>query len=251
MNKISKILLIYLMSITLPAQAIESDFLPESDLTMLTIDQMPYGYTSSNGELTGVLFDIMNEIINLSDIKSNNVVTPPKRIYSLINSNTKLCMLAADSEILRAKLDAVEPIDYFLQAGILPKKGVELSDYSSLKDLTIAIPLGINIGDKFHNDKSLTKVFPSQYLNAIKMLKINRVDAVAGAISTLRFIAKLEGMKEKDLGNPLIFSQYNVNLFCSNHILKKTRNKLKSAVITLKNKGRVSEIINKYFTNKN
>jgi hypothetical protein len=58
-------------------------------------------------------------------------------------------------------------------------------------------------------------------------------------------------MKEEDLGNPLIFSQYNVNLFCSNHILKKTRNKLKAAVITLKNKGRVSEIINKYFAQKN
>ena len=251
MNKISKILLIYFMSITLPAQAIESDFLPESDLTMLTIDQMPYGYTSSSGELTGVLFDIMNEIINLSGIKSDNVITPAKRIYNLIEQNTKLCLLAADSSLLRAKLNAIEPIDYFIQAGILPKKGIELPDYSSLKGHIIAIPLGISIGDKFHNDKNLTKVFPSQYSNGIKMLKINRVDAVAGAISTLKFIAKLEGMKEEDLGNPLIFSQYNVNLFCSNHILKKTRNKLKAAVITLKNKGRVSEIINKYFAQKN
>jgi polar amino acid transport system substrate-binding protein len=251
MNKFSTFLLIYFLSLALPSHAIENNLLPKSDIAMLTIDQMPYGYTSNGGKSTGVFYDILNEIMILSDIKSQNVITPSKRIYNLINSNTKICLLAADSPLLRTKLDGIEPINYFLQAGILPKKGVVLSDYSNLKGLTIAVPLGINVDDKFHNDKELTKVFPSQYLNAIKMLKINRVDAVAGAISTLKFIAKLEGMKEKELGSPLIFAQYNINLFCSNNILKKTRSKLKQAVITLRNKGRITEIFNNYFNIEN
>ncbi len=249
MNKTLKLLLIYFLSITFPSHAIESDALPESDIAMLTVDQMPYGYTLNNGKSTGVLYDILNEIKILSGINSENVITPVKRIHNLINSNANICLLAADSRLLKTKLDNIEPINFFLQAGILPKQDVELSDYSSLKGLTIAIPAGINVDDRFHNDKELTKVFPSQYLNAIKMLKINRVDAVAGAISTLQFIAKLEGIKAKELGSPLIFSQYSVNLFCSNNILKKTRNKLKAAVITLKKNGRITEIINNYFNN--
>jgi len=246
-DKFSRFLLVLFLSISPSTSAIQSDLLQESKISFLTMDQMPYGYTSNIGESTGVLYDILSEIVLLADINSENVITPSKRIYSLINSNKKICMLAADTPLIIDKLDSIEPINYFLQAGVLPKAGIVLSDYSSLKDITIAVPRGINVDDKFHDDKDLIKVFPSQYLNAIKMLKINRVDAVVGAISTLKFIAKLEGMKGKELGEPLIFSQYNVHLFCSNNISKKMRNKLKQAVITLKGKGKITEILNNYF----
>ena len=247
MNKIFKLLLTYLLSTSIYAHEVHSNSLLESDIVILTMDQMPYGYSSDNGESTGVFYDILNEIVSVAGINSENIITPSKRIYNLINSNTKICTLAADTPLLMTKLDNIEPINYSLQAGILPKANIQLSDYSSLKDITIAVPLGINVDDKFYHDKNLTKVFPSQYANAMKMLKIGRVDAVAGAISTLRFIAKREGIKGKQLSNPLIFSQYNVHLFCSNNISKLTRNKLKQAVITLKNEGRITKILNQYF----
>jgi len=247
MNKVSTLLLTYFLSITLPAYAIQSDLLQEGDIAFLTIAQMPYGYPSNIGEPTGVFYDILNEIVILAGINSENVITPNMRIYNLINSNTKICTLAGDTSLMKEKLDNIEPINFFLQAGVLPKAGIELSDYSSLKGITIAVPIGINIDDKFHNDKNLIKVFPSQYLNAIKMLKTNRIDAVGGAISTLKFLAKLEGIKGKELGDPLIFSQYNVHLFCSYNISKKTRDKLRQAVITLKNRGKITKILNNYF----
>jgi polar amino acid transport system substrate-binding protein len=247
MNKISIFLVTYLIIIVLPVHAIQNDPIKGNDIAILTIAQMPYGYSSNNDEPTGVFYDILNEIVTSSGINAKNVITPPKRIYNLINSNAKICILSADTPLIMARLDKIEPIDFIFQAGILPNTGIELSDYSSLKDITIAVPLGINVDEKFHNDNNLTKVFPSQYLNAIKMLKINRVDAVAGAISTLKFIAKLEGMKDKDLGKPLIFSQYNVNLFCSYNIPQDTKKKLKEAIINLKNKGIITNIINHYF----
>jgi polar amino acid transport system substrate-binding protein len=248
MNKALIPLLTFFFSIMLPAYAIQSDSLQESDITILTLDQMPYGYTSTIGESTGVFYDILNEIVILAAINSENVITPAKRIYNLINSNTKICTLAADTPLIMDKLDNIEAIDFFIQAGVLPKAGIELSNYSSLKGITIAVPSGINVDDKFHNDEHLIKVFPSQYSNAMKMMKINRVDAVAGAISTLRFIAKLEGIEGKELGKPFIFSQYNIHLFCSYNISEKTRNKLKEAVISLKGTGKITEILNKYFT---
>tara|TARA_R110000737_G_scaffold3578_2_gene12142 strand:- start:14988 stop:15758 length:771 start_codon:yes stop_codon:yes gene_type:complete len=249
MNNVSNFLLMSLLSITLPAHAqpIQSDSLQGNDIAILTMAQLPYGYSSNNGESTGVFYDILNEIVTLAGLNTENVITPSKRLYKLINSKTKICTLAADTPLMLEKLDNIAATNFFIQAGILPREGIKLTDYSSLKGITIAVPLGINIDDKFHQDNSLLKVFPSQYLNAIKMLKINRVDAVAGAISTLEFLAKSAGMKSSELGKPLIFSQYNVHLFCSYNISKSTRSKLKAAVITLKSQGKITEIINQYF----
>jgi len=210
--------------------------------------QIPYGFTKENGKTVGVLYDIMNEIINIAGIDSTNVLVPTKRLVNMITTNKKVCTLVASTPSNNLIFDMIEPIDYILKAGFLPRAGIKLVNYSSLKDITIAVPLGINFDDKFHNDKALTKVHPPQYLHGIRMLKAKRVDVVAGAISNLKYIAKLEGMKANELGPPLIIKKSPVYLTCSYSISSALRSMLKEAVLTLKEQGKVSKILNKYFS---
>ena len=231
-----------------PVNAEQQTSINDNGLAFVTMEQIPYGFSTEEGKTKGVLYDILNEIINIAEIDDENVLMPTKRIVSMITANNKLCTLVAGTPSNNLLFDMIEPIDYILKAGFLPKAGIKLTDYSSLKGRIIAVPLGINFDEKFHNDKTLTKVHPPQYLHGIRMLKANRVDVVAGAISNLQYIAKLEGMKANELGKPLIITQSPVYLTCSYSISSSMRTTLKKAVITLKNNGKISKILNNYFS---
>ncbi|NQZ83421.1 MAG: transporter substrate-binding domain-containing protein [Colwellia sp.] len=219
----------------------------KNDVIMITMEQIPYGYLSSEGKTIGVLYDILNEIIRDSGIGQVNQLMPPKRIFSYMMKKQKVCSLLAGVPSIVSNFDLIEPIGYELTAGILPKAGIKLVNYSDLKNITIAVPLGIKINSKFNSDASLIKVHPPEYLNAIRMLKKGRVDAIAGAVSNLLYIAKLEGMQLDVFDKPFVFSRIGVYLVCSKSLDKSIRNKLKQSVIRLKLAGIIQKTLDRYF----
>jgi hypothetical protein len=217
---------------------------------MITMDQIPYGFSGINGETTGVLYDILNEIMIESGIEQTNKVLSPMRILATMTNQSNVCTLVADTPEVISKFDLIEPIGYKMSAGVLPRVGAKLLNYSSLKELTIAVPLGNYINEKFNNDNELTIVSSRNYINAIKLLKSGQVDAIAGAISTIMYIGKKEGMTTKDFEQPFLFSQNDIQLVCTNGLTKKTREKLKDAVLKLKSNGEIQKILSGYFGNK-
>ncbi len=79
------------------------------------------------------------------------------------------------------------------------------------------------------------------------MLSKGRVDAVAGAIPVLKYIANLEGLSERALDKPLIFITTEVYFMCTIKVKKTIRNKLKIAIDNLKKNGQIQGILDKYF----
>ena len=85
------------------------------------------------------------------------------------------------------------PIGIDIPAGLIIKKPASAEAYNDLYQLNIAVPLGILFDERFDNDSKLNKVHPPEYDNAIEMLRVNRVNAVAGAIPILQFLARQSG----------------------------------------------------------
>jgi len=218
-----------------------------SSFSMYTMEQVPYGYVDKNGKTSGVLFDILEQIILESGLELTNELAPTKRLEFILTTKNNGCTLLADVPNIRKNLDLVEPIDYELKVGVLPKVGVTLVDYASLKEKVLAVPRGIDFDEKFDNDIELLKVNPPTYLHGVRMLKAGRVDAVVGAISNIMFVAKVEGMFQDDFSAPLVFATNHVHLVCSKDINKGIRKKLKQAIISLKSKGSIQETLDKYF----
>jgi len=214
-------------------------------MKMLIMNQTPYGFKTKEGKSTGVLYDILNEIIKSSGINKTITIVPTKRLLAIMQEN-KVCTLVADTPDIVA-FDLIEPVGFKLTAGILPGLGVKVDSYSSLKDKVIAVPLGIHFDKKFHKDNTLKKVRPPHYINAIKMLKKGRVDAVAGALPTLKYIAKKEGMNLMSFNKPLVLAQTEVYLVCTKDFKKNTRLKLKNAILELKSNGTIPKILVEYF----
>jgi ABC-type amino acid transport substrate-binding protein len=183
--------------------------------------------------------------MHASGIGKKHTLIPSKRLGIKMISGSPVCVIVANTPDVTIQ-SLVAPIGYSLKMGILPRIDSGITDYKSLTGKTVAVPLGVQFDTVFHNDKSIIKVSPPQYINAIKMLKVGRVDAVAGALINLKSIAIDVGMQDKDLATPIILSQNNVYLICSKEILKTTRQKLKETVEHLKATGEIQTILRRY-----
>jgi len=230
--------------LALPVASLEQD--AAKSLDMLTLNQIPYGFVTPAGETTGVLYQILNEIMALSNVGELNNIVPFKRILAKIRAKHHFCSIAAGTDASAELFDLVEPVGYQMTPAILPIKGIDLVDYGSLKNIRIAVPLGAYIDEKFNNDTSLQKVAPSKFANAMKMLRSDRVDAVAGTMQALTYIAKTQGMDKSYFGKPLLYKPFSLYLLCSYGISIDARGKLKKALVDLKANGRVQQILDSY-----
>jgi hypothetical protein len=237
----------FICLITLLFLSLSTTLAAKDSVTIVTMEQVPYGFKAPNEEVTGVFYEILNHIIVASNIESQNRLLPLNRLFISMIRQKDMCSLIADTPEIVSELDIVESIGFPLNVGVLPKQGVVVGHYSNLKDLIIAVPLGVYFDEHFNNDKTLSIVSPRNYTNAIKMLKSGQVDAIAGAIPALKFIGKKEGMATTDFGSPLIISRNEVQLVCSRGLSKVVRQKLKKAVIGLKLDGTIQEILKGYF----
>jgi ABC-type amino acid transport substrate-binding protein len=233
------------ISLTLPITSSAQN--TNKNVDMFTLEQVPYGFVTPNGEKKGVFYEILSEIMSVSHIGTSNNLIPFKRVVARIDAKENFCTIAANDEENIALFDLVEPIGFQLSAGILPGPGIDLNDYSNLKDIRIAVPLGAYINEKFHNDTNIIKVSSSKYDNAIKMLKSGRVDAVAGAMPALMYLAQKQGINKEYFGKPLIFKPLDIYLLCSYGLAPDVRAELKKTLIDLKSEGGIQQILDSYF----
>jgi len=219
----------------------------KEDIAMFTLAQVPYGYNSETGKTTGFLYDILNEIMRESGVGQFNVIAPPKRIFSYVFRNKKVCSLLAGTPDVLSWFKAVEPIDYEIKVGVLPQKNVQVLNYVGLDGFSVAVPYGVEFDHQFENDESIDKVYPKRYSAGVRLLNAGRVDAIAGSISSILYNARIEGIPLSQFGTPLIFGTYNFNLFCTNNIEEETLKNLQQAILTLKSRGKIKRILSQYF----
>jgi len=228
--------------------AVETENNNIESVRMITMEQFPYGYRTEAGKPIGIWYEILNKIIIEGGLSIKNEIIPTKRLIRFINSNNKMCTLLADRAIRPDNLEVLGEIGHELSAGILPKKGIRIEKYEDLRNIVIAVPLGIEFNNHFDKDLHIQKIRPPQYFNAIKMLYKGRVDAVAGAIPILKYIARTEGISESEFDRPFVFLTTDVYLMCTFSVKKTIRDKLQKTLNELKEKGEIKKIIGSYFT---
>ncbi len=226
--------------------AFENNNTNKSNITMITMEQIPYGFYDPDGKPTGVLFDILKIIMKQSNIGNKNLLLPPIRIMHRMLAEPA-CTVVADTHEIVSNFDLVEPIGLEMKSGIIPRSGLIFADYASLANKRIAVPLGILFDQRFENDPSIIKEFPPKYLNAIRMLINGRVDGVAGSILALKYIAKREGVDAKKFGKPLALKINTMYLVCSKNLANEIKSKLKKTVKLLKQNGKIKHILEHYF----
>jgi len=218
-----------------------------NNITLVTMEQVPYGFKGTDGESTGVLYEILNNILTASYVELPNKLLSMKRLLATMSTQRNTCTIVANTPDVIDRYDFIESIGISFKSGILPIKGLVLTDLSNLRGIIIAVPLGVIFIEKLGKNERISTVYPRNYVNALKMLKNGQVDAVAGPISTLKFVGIKEGMMASDFAPPLILNQFDLMLVCNDGLSRGVRNRLKNAVIKLKSNGTIQRIFDSYY----
>lgn len=103
---------------------------------------------------------------------------------------------------------------YPMPFGIVARKGVRLESYEDLGGLTVSVVRGLAIHPRFDGDAALRKDFDKDYGAGVRKMVHGRVDAVAGALPTIAFLAAQQEMGDV-LGDRLVLSTVPLALQCS------------------------------------
>jgi len=159
----------------------------EKPLKIGTLAVAPYGI-NTEGDLSGIYYDLANLIVSNAGYSSNNKVTP----YARIVKDIKLGKI--DLTII-FKIPALE--DYVDYVVALPSKkvvvmglqGASFKDISDLSGKKIVHIRGAKFNEQIDHDKSIQKYQVSDYTRGVKMLIAGRADAIIGALSTIERVA--------------------------------------------------------------
>jgi polar amino acid transport system substrate-binding protein len=179
------------------------------DLKFITIDVAPWAWADGpTGRLMGVFPDVVRELERRTGNRIAMSLQPFARINRELEAAAQDCTIIVwiDSNeriVRKGELVSDHPM------GVIARPGVTLKTYDDLKPLTIAVLRGAPTDPRFDNDTSLKKDYDTtDYGQGLAKIAHNRVDAVAGAMPTIQFLARQAGIPLGDqlqLGNiPLL-----------------------------------------------
>lgn len=183
------------------------------DLKFITIDVAPWAWSdASSGRLMGVFPDVVRELERRTGNRIAMSLQPFARINRELEAAAQDCTIIVwiDSNerfVRKGELVSDHPM------GVIARRGVTLKTYDDLKPLTIAVLRGAPTDQRFDNDDSLKKDYDTtDYGQGLAKIAHNRVDAIAGAMPTIQFLAQQEGIP---LGDQLLLGTIPLLLQCA------------------------------------
>lgn len=230
--------LLLLLSLSAPdAQARE--------LKLITIDVAPWASEDpETGDYQGAFIEVVKELEARTRYEISVSLTPFARVDREMESGGHDCtILIPRSETVVAKGELVSYHDM----GVVPSKKVAASDYADLSSLRISVIRGSAITPRFDSDDQLQKEYDTDYLIALRKLARQRIDAVAGAIPTILYLAEQDGLSHL-LGAPLKLTEVPLVFQCSlksEHL--NAMPEINRAIRAMQEDGTMDKIKNDYF----
>ena len=204
----------------------------------------PYGIYSKDGNKDGYFVQILQEISQDHDIKLQIKLQPIKRTTKTLITGENHCSILASSKFVKTTYTWIETSGIKLETGILPKKGIRLKQYKDLYGLKIGIVQGTSFNNKFDTDEKIIREISSDYPSSVRLLATGRVQAIAGALSTFYYNAKLQKIPiDRYFDEPLIFNSLDIGFVCNKeYAVQNDLSKLKNAVKEMRKNGRLKQI---------
>lgn len=213
-----------------------------------TMELTPYGMIAKDGTTSGYLYEVSNLILKTAGFPPRNTILPIKRVIKGLMIGDFDCSIFAETPFAKENFRLLEKIGKKLKVGVLPAKGIKLHSYEDLRDMKIAVPLGISLSPKFDSDKELIKISSSDYFQAVKMLSKGRMNAIAGALDSLRYSARqIDLDPDQIFDQAFLFLDLDMWLTCPNkNLAPESIERLRSAVRKLRKNGKILDIIDRY-----
>lgn len=208
----------------------------------------PFGGIDNNGNISGIIPEIIEEIQKETGLDIDIKVVPYKRMFQeLATGKADFSIFFRTHESEKIALPKAKV--YTLKNVVVGKSQLTLTAYTDLSNHTIALPNGTFYNEKFDNDANLKKIFVPGFSNAVNLLLMGRVDLVAGPEISIAYHLKKNASANETLGRPYVLSHtsawFQVSAKSKN-LTPDTLFKLVMAVNKLRNNKTIDKIVHKY-----
>lgn len=193
------------LSMALPARAAE--------LRMITLDAVPWATIDASGRPVGAFPDLVAEIGRRSGLSITITIQPFPRIERDLETGEQDCTVVLWSDSRARIVERGEPV-YMMTFGAIARKGVPLASYEDLHGKTVSVFRNLAIEPRFDNDPLIRRSYDKDYETGLRKIAHNRLDAIAGAIPTILYQAKKDGLT-RFLGDQIVMTQIPLTLQCS------------------------------------
>jgi polar amino acid transport system substrate-binding protein len=217
------------------------------ELKFITLEVAPWAYYDyEENSYAGIFSDVVTEIERRTGFTIKIVLSSFgfSRINRELGAGRQDCTMVILQEERKDMVVLGETL-FDHSMGVIAKKGVRLNQYEDLYDLTISVHEVLSVEGQFMDDKRLNKEFDVDYSAGLRKIQHGRLDAIAGAISTIEYLARKNGMAGV-LGKPLVLNQEPIYLQCSTKSKKlQYIDGVNKAIRSIKKDGTLEKIINR------
>ena len=217
------------------------------DINFITLGAAPWASENENtGDIEGVFPLLMDELESRLGHEITIALTPFARIHRELASGRQDCTILVSTPELAAITEQGAFISHHA-IGVIARRGIILNEYEDIIPLTISVLRGTKVSPKFDNDKRLKKEFDTNYVIGLRKLSHKRLDAIFGAIPTIRYLAEQEGLSDQ-LGGHFVLEDVPLLLQCSKkssklHLMRE----LNQTILDMHTDGTITAIKEKYY----
>lgn len=217
-------------------------------LRIVTPDMPPFGFVAEDGQKTGMLYEMGNQIAQESGFSYENRIVPFARlIEDLTTGRADMGIFLHSKENEKS---AVKVANIFtLKNIIIGLKGTAFKSLNDLHGKTVATVRGAIYDEAFTADTAILKYETNNYQQSLRMLVHKRLDAVIGPEIGLMFTAKMSEYPGESFGEPFVINTKEAWLQFSIKTAEENKDKieaLKAAAEKLLQNGTVSAVMNEY-----
>lgn len=217
-----------------------------AELNFVTLEVAPWAYVDKDSnKYQGIFPDLVNEIEERTGHKINVTLMPYARINRELGAARQDCtMLISDAE--RDKITVRGELIFNHPMGVVGRSSLNLNSYDDLYGIRISLLRGSVISGRFNVDKALKKDYDTDYRISLQKIKHGRLDAIAGAIPTIQYLAKKNGLADM-LGEPLELGSEPIYLHCAKGSKNiKYIDDINNAIRDIKLDSTLGSILNRY-----
>lgn len=210
--KLFALTLIAAAALTLPAAAMAAA--AERSLKFITVDVAPWAALDpKTGKPWGVFPTVVAEIARRTQTNIAISLQPFSRIERELQTGGHDCAMIVWNDqrahfVKRGEMLLDHPI------GVIARRGVPAKKYEDLQGLTVSTLRGLSINPRFDADETIKRDYDDDYAMGLRKIAHGRIDAVAGALHTIRYLAKVNGY-EAHLGDVLALNTIPLVLQCA------------------------------------
>jgi len=238
--KVVRLFAILATLLALPGQALGEP------LRIATILGPPWGFMGSDGQPTGMMYEIGNRIAEVAGLRYTNSLVPyPRTAADIENGSADVTIRFGNDQMTRGAVPAGVVVS--MPVILVGPAGKNYSKLSELHGKTVGVVRTSKYVEQFDTDHAIQKYPVNDYVTMAKMLAMRRLDAGVGSSMGLFYGAYMAGVKQEDIGIPLVLGSNDFILFVSKKTAKPaTTRALEEAVKKLSASGEIKQIMSKY-----